>query len=101
MATRKRAKPPQELVVGTRVAVRVACDCLDRIDRLLAGKNTRLVSTIEWKDGGPSRAILRTEQSETGRGKPKAMAVVASFCPFCGSEYPPGKKDRPSRVAAE
>jgi hypothetical protein len=63
------------------------CDCLRKTYKPLAARNTSIVQTIPLKRGRPSMALLRTEQIETGRGKPKAVAVVATYCPICGKKY--------------
>lgn len=71
------------------------CNCVDEINALLAQHNTRLEVAIIF---GPHRndgLMLRTEQIETGRGKPKARAMFLTYCPFCGQRY----DDRPDPEA--
>jgi hypothetical protein len=65
-----------------------SCGCLPKVAKLLAARNTRLVTTWPLVHGTPARAVIRTEQIETGRWKTRASAMIASFCPFCGKEYP-------------
>ncbi len=66
----------------------MACDCLDKVDEMLASRNTRLVQAIRFgkPDGNPN-LMLQTEQIEKGRGKPKAVGMFLSHCPFCGKRY--------------
>jgi hypothetical protein len=78
----------------------MACDCANKIDAQLVGHktNTRLERAIRF--GGDAQnnpnLMLRTEQIETGRGKPKAAAMFLQFCPFCGTRY-----DAPAIASAE
>jgi len=67
----------------------MACTCADDIDVKLAERNTRLERAIMFgphPSTGP-HLMLRTEQIEKGRGKPKAAAMFINFCPFCGVKY--------------
>jgi hypothetical protein len=70
----------------------MACDCIARVDAMLAERNTRIklpliLQSGDW-DNTPMPMIV-TEQIETGRGKKKAVGMFASFCPFCGVSYKP------------
>lgn len=60
------------------------CECINKVNADLKQHNTMLVFTLL---GNPSRAVIDTMQVETGRGKKKAAAVIATFCPFCGERY--------------
>ncbi|WP_116791374.1 hypothetical protein [Achromobacter dolens] len=62
-----------------------ACQCRERIDALLAERNTRVmqVFTLGVNDFGMPWPVA-TEQVEKGRGKKKASLLFASYCPFCG-----------------
>jgi hypothetical protein len=62
------------------------CGCIQHIDELLKPHNTRLGLTLMFV-GDPLPSIV-TEQLEKGRGKPRAKAMIPSFCPFCGEKYP-------------
>jgi hypothetical protein len=66
------------------------CGCIDRLDKLLAERNTSLVVTIPTADLVP-QVVLRTEIVEKRRGA-RPVCMVATFCPFCGKEYPYGKR---------
>lgn len=59
------------------------CDCMETTNAMLREKhNTILAFTF----GTPSRTVLSTMKfDEKKRGKPVAM--IASFCPFCGQSY--------------
>jgi hypothetical protein len=61
------------------------CDCRTRVSALLAEHNTRIAPIYSLSDAGVGLPWpISTTQIETGRGKPKAMGLFASFCPFCG-----------------
>jgi hypothetical protein len=66
------------------------CDCRERIDAQLAEHNTRIQPffTLGSNRVGMPFGIC-TAQVEKGRGKPKAMSLFASFCPFCGVSQKP------------
>ena len=59
------------------------CDCLAEVNEKLRPLNTRVDCLICWKTG-EAAILVATHQLETGRGKPKAQTVSATFCPFCG-----------------
>lgn len=64
----------------------MACKCREQIDAQLAPHNTRVTVTFILDspyEGAPWP--IATSQIETGRGKPKAMGLFASYCPFCGT----------------
>jgi len=61
--------------------------CFDKIDNeVLAGYNTRLTFPIMLGEDKTPKPMIETEQIEKGRGKRKAVAMFASFCPFCGEK---------------
>ena len=64
------------------------CKCISRIDELLKPHNTRLALTIEFGEQMPVYPTIMTEQIEKGRGKKKAVTMMPSYCPFCGTKYP-------------
>ncbi len=65
----------------------MTCNCVEMINEKLAARNTRLSQALMFDDS-PSDGLMReTEQIETGRGKPKAVTMFLSYCPFCGSKY--------------
>jgi hypothetical protein len=67
------------------------CTCADDVDAALRERNTRLTRAITFSDRGNNpNLMLRTEQIETGRGKPKAIGAFLSYCPFCGTKYDAG-----------
>lgn len=65
----------------------MACDCIARMDELLRPHNTRLGLTISFGRDAAAYLTIMTEQIERGRGKPKAVAMLPTFCPFCGTSY--------------
>lgn len=65
------------------------CNCIETVNEKLASRNTRLSKAIMFGDRDHEGLMLETEQVETGRGKPKAVAMFLTFCPFCGTQYAP------------
>lgn len=66
------------------------CNCIEQVDAKLAERNTRITLPIMGADQ-TARAMIVTEQIEVGRGKSTAVGMFATFCPFCGAEYPRGE----------
>lgn len=64
----------------------MACDCITRLNEKLRPHNTRLALTIGFGGIGTVPSI-GTEQIEKGRGQPPAVAMLPTFCPFCGTKY--------------
>ena len=61
------------------------CNCFQTVDTRLAEHNTRIKRYYTLGGGGLGIPWpVETEQVEKGRGKKKAMALFASYCPFCG-----------------
>lgn len=59
------------------------CDCIKNVNELLAAHNAVLVLPMF----GAQRPFIETTKREgSKRGKPPKMQ--ASFCPFCGEQYP-------------
>jgi len=90
-ASLEQACRPELLVVG--------CDCIRRVDAQLkeGGHNTMLNTTLF----GTPKCLVATVQIESGRGKKKASLMLATHCPFCGTEYPPrSSATPPSQVGA-
>ncbi|MDK4730520.1 hypothetical protein [Rhizobium phaseoli] len=65
----------------------MACTCVETVNAKLKERNTRLEQAMMFGECNHDRLMLRTEQVETGRGKPKAVAMFLTFCPFCGVKY--------------
>jgi hypothetical protein len=63
------------------------CDCMEKANEALAPHNTRIerIYSLSGNRVGMPWPIS-TAQIEKGRGKPKAMGLVASFCPLCGED---------------
>jgi hypothetical protein len=62
----------------------MTCDCIDTVNALLAERNTRLELPLMLGEDQTPRLMVRTEQVEKGRGKKRAVAMFATYCPFCG-----------------
>lgn len=67
----------------------MTCTCIETVNELLKPRNTKLHEPmmIFNEDRQHHRLFVETAQIETGRGKPKAVSMFASFCPFCGVKY--------------
>jgi hypothetical protein len=63
------------------------CDCLSTVNAMLAERNTRLMIPIMFGADQTPRVMIETEQVERGRGKPRAVAMFATFCSFYGVRY--------------
>lgn len=72
---------------GEPMAEEKGCKCVEKSRAKLAEHNTRIVQRLTMTGVMPNVSIL-VERIETGRGKRQAMAVIASYCPFCGKKYP-------------
>ena len=76
----------------------MACDCIDRMNKRMADRNSRLVTKM-------SQPFERDADGSSGLGEPfytpalvsekidplknDLIPVVASHCPFCGVRYVP------------
>lgn len=67
----------------------MACDCIEALDDQLAERNTRLSTLLVLSGPVGVLPYIATEQIERGRGKPKAVTIFPTFCPFCGVRYRP------------
>lgn len=65
----------------------MSCDCITKVDAMLADRNTRIMLPIMLGEDQTPRVMIVTDQIETGRGKKKACGMFATFCPFCGVSY--------------
>ncbi|CDZ55044.1 hypothetical protein [Neorhizobium galegae] len=65
----------------------MACTCVETVNEKLKERNTRLTQAIVFSPRKDDCLMLVTEQIETGRGKPKAVAMFLTYCPFCGVAY--------------
>jgi hypothetical protein len=61
------------------------CDCISKVNNLLASRNTALVQDIISTT--PHTFVATVKLKSGVRSKPVAM--MATFCPFCGEKYPP------------
>jgi hypothetical protein len=61
------------------------CDCINRVNAILAPHNTVLAVPF-WSSSGLLTPLVETCKLDASkRGKPKAM--FANYCPFCGEKY--------------
>lgn len=62
------------------------CDCRTKVNEKLLPYNTKVEPIFSIDPSGPVRMPwpISTVQVEKGRGQKKAMALFASYCPFCG-----------------
>ncbi|MDR6850153.1 hypothetical protein [Sphingomonas sp. BE137] len=65
----------------------MACGCIKTVDAKLAERNTRIMLPIMLGSDQTPRVMIVTDQIVTGRGKPKACGMFATYCPFCGVAY--------------
>jgi hypothetical protein len=66
------------------------CDCMELVDKDLAQHGVQLNSNILSE---PRRAILQTipltPKPGEKRRRRRPPVVLATYCPFCGTKYPP------------
>lgn len=60
------------------------CDCMEKANAALAACNTRIEMVFSITSKVSARWPISTVQIEKGRGKQKAMGLVATHCPLCG-----------------
>jgi hypothetical protein len=63
------------------------CDCITKMDTILAEKNSRLVVSFAFAADGDNWVYpsLRTEKIEPR--KREIVSAAPTFCPFCGTRY--------------
>jgi hypothetical protein len=71
----------------------MTCNCVNTFNEKLKGYNTRLSQGMMLGECSNDGLMLETEQIETGRGKPKAVSVFLTYCPFCGTKYEASKAE--------
>ncbi|KAA3518865.1 hypothetical protein GOZ96_04975 [Agrobacterium vitis] len=65
----------------------MTCTCIEAVNEKLETRNTRLSQAMMFGECDHPGLMLETCQIETGRGKPKAVSMFLTFCPFCGVKY--------------
>ncbi len=56
--------------------------CIKQVNKKLKEHNTQLVCNLFNEND----IFVATERIETGRGKKKAVALLATYCPVCGKK---------------
>lgn len=65
----------------------MTCKCIEVVEAKLAERNTRIMLPLMLGADQTPRPMIVTQQIESGRCKPKAVGLFATFCPFCGVVY--------------
>jgi hypothetical protein len=66
------------------------CDCIERLNAILSGHNTRICEALEInRSGGGSACLKPVIQTEkiNKKGREKLGYPLVVFCPFCGLKY--------------
>ena len=65
------------------------CDCIEKVNKLLEDKNTKLdvpiFYTIDKKFSADRVRVATVKRDEENRKKP--ISVQGAYCPFCGVAY--------------
>ena len=69
---------------------RPKCRCVAKVDRLLKEKHTTVETTLFT-----GMVAVRTSLTHDAPKRTRAVIVIASFCPFCGVQYPLDYRLRP------
>jgi len=63
----------------------MSCDCYETVNSKLSVHNTKIASYFTFGSNRIGRPWpIETRQVATGRGKAKAVSLIASYCPMCG-----------------
>ena len=60
------------------------CNCREKVNEALRPHNTTVSFALSLDSRLTDLWTIHTSQIETGRGKPTAKALFASYCPLCG-----------------
>lgn len=66
-----------------------ACGCIDKINELLAAKNTgiELGLTLNFETGAQGDCLRIATYKCDSKKKGRAISLLALYCPFCGRKY--------------
>ena len=74
------------------------CECALKVNKLLASQNAELVLSYRMQPKGRQNEIVARAIVECVKANPKIRVkprtLVATFCPFCGVEYPRGLDEK-------
>lgn len=61
------------------------CNCIDKVNKLLAKKNTKLdfIFTLGKISKYPKISTIKVD----GKIKSGPVTMIPSYCPFCGKKY--------------
>ncbi len=65
------------------------CRCIDHATTALAKQSAEMVLSFTWD--GHCRAIVATQKKMGSPRRTRLIHLIATFCPFCGKEYPEPK----------
>jgi hypothetical protein len=66
------------------------CECVENVNEKMAeaGQNQRIAASFGLREGHfVARAVIETERVDSKR-RNRPPRLVATYCPFCGQEYP-------------
>lgn len=85
---------------ATKAKTAKHCQCAAKVNELLAPQNGQLVCSYRmFQTGGPgrkrndiyARVVIECQKFDS-KVRTKPRTLVATFCPFCGVEYPEPEK---------
>lgn len=78
----------------------MACDCMQKLDQRLAdgGHNTKIARTYVFEPFSATLPTIRTEKADPANRK-KPVAMMPSYCPWCGLSYKTGEPGKVKEAA--
>jgi len=62
------------------------CDCIERINKKLAERNTELSTCFSLDSPGMKHELLVATNKVDKTKKGRVILATATFCPFCGEK---------------